>query len=297
MAITPLPNPNLTGTNPAIPTPAPVASPYAPPAVGNNQLNFGSALGQEVLGGPAKQQSYTNATTTKTPYAPTVGPINQYVAGTQALYGGGAPQISAPEQAGYSALNAATGTGAPATTALNTAAGEAGNIAGGSLLNINSNPYLASIMKTTGSQALQAVNSTFGGAERTGGGLNDYYGAKGMTDAENALGLNAYNTNVGATTTAIGETPNLVAGSLAGPAAQIAAGTAQTLRPYELNQNYGNILAQIAALGGTTNSQQSTETTGLAQTGGILGSILSGALTPQSGGTGVGSITPSILAG
>ena len=288
-AAAPTATPATPYPNPYGVTPAPNApNPYAPTTPQNNQLNFGSELSQEVLGGPAKQQTYTNATTTKAPYAPVIGPLNQYIAGTQALYSGGAPQISPAEQAGYTALNAAAGPSAPAQTGLTTAAGENANIAGGSLLNIDSNPYLRSVMKTTGSDALQAVNSTFGQAGRTGSGLNQWDAAQGVARAENELGYNTYGTNIGATMNAINQAPNLVTGSLTTPEALISAGTAETMRPYMLNQAYGGILAQLAQLGGTTNTTQQTESTGLAQTGGILGNILNSLANMGGNAAGMG---------
>lgn len=272
MAITNIGANPVATPNPSAPT-AVAASPYSNPTVAPNMLGIGNALGQQVFGGPSQSRSYTNQTTNRTPYSPVVGPINQYVAGTQQLYGGGAPQVSAPEQAGYNLLTSAEG--GPAATALNTAAGTVGNIAGGSLMNIESNPYLASIMKTTGSQALQDVNSTFGGAGRTGSGLNQWDAAQGVATAENQLGASEYNTNVGATLSAAGQTPGLVSGSTVLPEEQIAAGTAQTMRPFQLNQTYGNILAQIAQLGGSTSTQQQSEATGLQANPGILGNTVS----------------------
>lgn len=290
MAITPIPNPSAPATanpvygaspNPNLTTP----SPYSTPATGNIMLGTGNALQQELLGGPAQFRSNVNTTSTKTPYAPVVGPLNSYITGTEALYGGGAPQISPAEQAGYNALTAA-GAG-PSAGYLNTAAGSGANIAGGSLMNINSNPYLQQIIGETGSQALQDVNKTFGGAGRTGSGLNEWFGAQGAAQAENQLLSNEYNTNVGATINAITGAPSNVNASMLYPEAQIAAGTEQTLRPFQLNQNLGGILAQLAQLGGTTNTQQQTQETALQQTGGILGQIMQGLATTGMSSAGI----------
>lgn len=256
------PNPSLTTPNP-----------YAPPGTApNNMFGAGNNLAQEIVGGPAKSNAYSNTTTTKAPYAPLIGPINQYLTGTEQLYGGGAPQISPAEQAGYTALGgAATG---PQANYGATAANSGASIAGGSLLDINSNPYLQSIIGETGSQALQDVNKTFGGAGRTGSGLNEWYGGQGVAQAENTLLSNEYGTNVGATMNAIQAAPQSVTSSLAIPEALISAGTAQSMRPYELNQNLGGILTQLAGLGGTTNTQMQSEATAMAQSGGILGQIM-----------------------
>lgn len=291
MTITTIPsmtNPNpapVPGTNTpvfgaGVPANLTAANPYASPTPTSNMFGAGNNVTQMLFGGPAQSRSYSTSTTTKAPYGPTIGPINSYLAGTEQLYGGGAPQISPAEQQGYTALTAA-GAG-PSAGYLTSAANQGSNFAGGSLMNIESNPYLQQILGETGSQAMQDVNKTFGGAGRTGSGLNEWYGAQGATLGMGQLLNQDYTANLAGTINAITGAPSNVNASLLYPEAQISAGTGETLRPYMLNQNLGGILTQIAQLGGQTNTTQQTQASAMAQNGGVLGAILSSALSPNN---------------
>lgn len=233
-------------------------------------MSIFDTLGNFFLGGPATSNTTgtLNSTTTKTPYGPTVGPLNDYLASTQALYGGGAPQISPYEQSGYNAL-ASTAASSPDLSA---ASAENQKTISGAYLTPETNPYLADIAKQVSGTTMANINSTFGGQGRTGSGLNAYEAGKGVSDSLTGLYGNEYNQERGLQQQAVSQAPTLDASRYLGPASLINAGQAISARPYDINAQYGGILGNIAQLGGTqnTNATQTSNTTSRAQSNGYF---------------------------
>lgn len=221
-----------------------------------------------IFGGPKKRATTKETGTTDVdPYSPTIPYINDYLKNTAALYGGGTPQISPYEQKGYDALSSVAGS-SPATDAAIKANAKT---LGGSYLTASSNPYIADIAKRMAGLAGAGVASEFEGAGRTGSGLAGYYAGKGMADAAGDVFYKNYSDERDRMLTAAGEAAQLEGSRYLGPQALISAGQNISARPYDINAQYGNILAQIAQLGqqGTTTGKR----TDIGYTGGLVGKI------------------------
>jgi len=228
-----------------------------------------SSIGKALFGGKKKKGQVTLVQDTDVdPYAPTIPYLNDYLAQTKALYGGGAPQISDMEQRGLDMLESTVNAGA---TAVNPAIVENNKTLSGAYLNPETNPYLRGIAERIAGIAGSNVNATFGGRGRSGGGLAGYYAGKGIADATGDLYGQAYEAERGRMGQAVGLAPQLEAGRYLGPQALISAGQNVSARPYDINQQYGGILAQIGSLGrqGTNNSTE----TQYKQSSGLIGKI------------------------
>lgn len=222
-----------------------------------------------LFGGKKKTTSSTaSGTTDVDPYAPTIPYLNDYLAQTSALYGGGAPMFSALEQQGYDALQSTATAGTPG---LDAAITENNRTLGGEYLDVANNPYLRAIADRMGGQAMAGANATFGGRGRTGGGLHQQSLTRGIADANAGVYAPAYEAERGRMSSAVGMAPSLEAGRYLGPQALISAGQNISARPFDINSQYGGILAQIAGLGqqGTTTG----ETQNYKQSSGLIGKI------------------------
>jgi hypothetical protein len=223
-----------------------------------------------IFGGKKKQSKTTQkGTSAYQPYQPTIPYINDYLTQTKALYNGGAPQISPYEQAGYDKLKGIVDGGA---TALNPAIAANNDTLSGKYLDPSTNPYIADIAKRSAGMAGAQALSSFAGAGRTGSGLGGYYAGKGAADASNDIFYQNYGDERGRMQSAVGMAPALEAGRYLGPQAEISAGQNISSRPYDINQQYGGILAKIGQLG--QQGQTTGTATGYGYSPGLLGSIL-----------------------
>lgn len=221
-----------------------------------------------IFGGPKKRGTVDEKGTTDIdPYTPTIPYINDYLTNTSALYGGGAPQISPYEQAGYDQLKGVA-TSSPATDA---AIGANNKTLSGAYLDPKSNPYILDITKRAAGDAGAVASATFAGAGRTGSGLGGYYAGKGAADAANDIFYQNYGDERNRMLTAAGQAPQLEASRYLAPQALISAGQNISARPYDINAQYGNILSQIAGLGQQGATTGKTTSTGY--TGGLVGKI------------------------
>lgn len=228
---------------------------------------FGS-IGRALFGGKKKTTSAkTSGTTDFDPYAPTIPYLNSYLSNTANLYGGGAPMFSPMEQSGYDALRTTATT--PGT--VDPAVAENNLTLSGHYLTPDTNPYLADIATRVGGLAGAQANQTFGSSGRTGGGLHSLYFGQGVGDAIANLYGNAYESERGRMQGAVGVAPSLEAARYLAPQSLISAGQNISGRPFELNQQYGTILSQIAGLGqqgATTGTTQNYK-----QSSGLIGKI------------------------
>lgn len=218
-------------------------------------------IGHALFGGKANSQT----TATTNPYAPVIPAVNDYVGSTQALFNGGAPQISPLEQKGYDALGGMNQSGS-----MDAALSENQKTASGQYLTPETNPYLADIAKRVGGGAMQAINSTFGGGGRTGSGLHAMYAGEGVGNALTDLYGQEYDRERGLQQAAVAGAPSLEQGRYLLPQAQISAGQNVSARPYDIATQYGGILGNIAKLGGTSTGS----TTGQAESRGIVGNAI-----------------------
>jgi hypothetical protein len=222
-----------------------------------------------IFGGPKKRKTVDEKGTADVdPYAPTIPYLNDYLANTAALYGGGAPQISPYEQQGYDLLKSTVDAGSPAIDA---AIAANNKTLSGAYLDPKSNPYIADIAKRAAGDAGAISNSSFSGAGRTGSGLAGYYAGKGAADASGNIFYENYGDERNRMLEASGQAPSLEAGRYLGPQALISAGQNISSRPYDINSQYGNILSQIAGLGQQSTTTGKQTTTGY--TGGLIGKI------------------------
>lgn len=198
-----------------------------------------------------------NQSTESNPWSGVMPQLQQYLQGLGGVMTG-TPQISNYEQSGYDALQGAAG---QSGSNLNPAISANNDTISGKYLTPDSNPYLKAMGDQVAGQAAQTVNGTFGGAGRTGSGLNQYYAGKGAADALTNLYGNEYNQERGLQQQAIGQAPGLNAATLQSPEALISAGTSISSRPYDIQGQLGGILSQIAGLGGTSNTSGTSGTT------------------------------------
>lgn len=229
---------------------------------------FGS-IKTAIFGGKKKKNKSTSKGTSDfDPWAPVIPSLQNYIGATDALYNGGAPQFSPEEMQGYDMLKATVGAG---NTALDPAIAENNRTLSGEYLDPDSNPYLKEIANRMGGQALAGANASFSGSGRTGSGLAGYYAGKGQAEAVGDVYNDNYQAERGRMSGAVGMAPGLEQGRYLGPQAMISAGQNITARPFDLNQQYGGILSQIATLGqqGKTTGEQ----TNYRYTGGLVGKI------------------------
>jgi hypothetical protein len=79
--------------------------------------------------------------------------------------------------------------------------------------------------------------------------LAGYYSGKGAADATGEVYYKNYGDERGRMSGAVGMAPGLEAARYLGPQAMISAGQNISARPFDINQMYGNILAQIGGMG------------------------------------------------
>jgi hypothetical protein len=229
---------------------------------------FGS-IGKFLTGGKKKSsKSVSSGTSDYDPYEPVIPYINDYLGQTAGLYGDPTKMFSADETAGYGLLRDTVGKGA---TAVDPAIAANNKTLSGYYLDPSTNPYIADIANRMGGLAASTSASQFGGAGRTGSGLAGYYSGKGAADAAGEVYYGNYSDERDRMLQAAGMAPQLEAGRYLGPQALISAGQSQSARPYDLNAQYGNILATMGSLGqqGKTTGEQ----TNYGYQQGLLGKI------------------------
>lgn len=227
-----------------------------------------SSIGKALFGGKKKTTSSKQSGTTDfDPWSPAIPHLTSYLGSTANLYGGGAPAISPFEQEGYDLLK--TTVGGP--NAIDPAVAENTKTLSGAYLTPETNPYLADIATRMAGMAGVQANTTFAGRGRTGSGLHQRSFGEGVGAAVGDVFGRNYEAERGRMTSAAGMAPSLEAARYLGPQAMISAGQNISARPFDLNQQYGGILSQIAGLG------QQGVTTGESQnykrSSGLLGKI------------------------
>lgn len=229
-----------------------------------------SSIGSFLFGGSKKKsESKATGTTDIDPYAPVIPYINQYIADTDSLYRT-SPMFSSMEQQGYDLLGKVAGEGP--SNYFNTAEKELTKTAQGDYLTPDTNPYLADIAKRISGIAGSNVNATFGGRGRSSGGLAGTYAGKAVGDSLTDMYGSVYESERGRQQAAAGMAPQFERARYDAPQALISAGQNITARPFDLNQQYGGILANIGRLGqqGTTTGTQ----TNYQQSPGLFGTIV-----------------------
>lgn len=230
-----------------------------------------SSIGKFLFGGSKKTSEQTSSgTQTRTPYAPVVPYLNDYLSRTSSLYNGGAPLFSDMEKQGYQMLGDIAGQGP--SDYFNASENTLGQTAEGQYLTPDTNPYLSDIAKRISGIAGANTNSTFGGRGRSGGGLAGYYAGKAVGDSLTDMYGSVYENERNRQQSAAMAAPTFEKARYDAPQALISAGQNISARPYDVNQQYGGILSQIANLGGTT-TQQGT-VTNYQQSPGLFGQIV-----------------------
>lgn len=205
------------------------------------------SIGKAFVGGKHKSsKSKSKGTSDYDPYEPTIPYLNDYLAATKGLYGGGAPLFSPEELAGYQKLKDTVAAG---DLALNPAIAENNKTLSGYYLNPETNPYIADIAHRMAGEAGAVSNASFGGAGRTGSGLAGYYAGKGSAAAAGDVFNQNYQAERGRMGSAVGMAPTLEQARYLGPQALISAGQNISSRPFDANERYGGILSSIAQLG------------------------------------------------
>jgi hypothetical protein len=229
---------------------------------------FGS-IGKFLFGGKKKSSKVTQSGTTDyDPWDVAIPYIQDYLGDTQHLYDT-TPMFSPLEMQGYDALKATAGAGA---TAIDPAIAENNKTLSGAYLSPDTNPYLKDIATRISGIAGSNINSSFGGAGRTGSGLGGYYAGKAVGDSLTDLYGSNYAAERGRMSSAVGMAPSLEAGRYLGPQALISAGQNMSARPFDLNQQRGGILSQIASLGQQGKTQGTSTTYGYSP--GLVGQIV-----------------------
>lgn len=231
-----------------------------------------SSIGKFLFGGSKKtseQKATSTGTTDVDPYAPVIPFINQYITDTDALYRT-QPMFSDMETAGYGALTDTVNAPSPVTAAVN----YNNDVLGGKYLDVANNPYLKDIATRVSGIAGANQNATFGGRGRSSGGLAAYYGGKAVADSANELYGSQYEAERGRMTTAASLAPTLDSARYLGPQALISAGQNISARPYDINQQYGGILANIGRLGQQGTTTGSSTQTNYQQNPGLIGGIV-----------------------
>jgi hypothetical protein len=221
-----------------------------------------------LLGGTKTSKGSTSTTTTSDPYAPVVPYLTSYLDKVNGIYDN-TPQFSALEQQGYNTLNGV----ASDQSSLNGAIAANDATVSGQYLTPDTNPYLADIARRVSGIAGANVNATFGGKGRSSGGLAGYYAGKGVTDSLTDLYGQQYDNERARQQQAIAQSVGLDQQRYAAPQALISAGQNISARPFDIAQQQGGILAQIARLGGTTTSNGTTSGSATSPQDGIIGKI------------------------
>lgn len=235
-------------------------------------MSIFSTIGRVLFGGKKKTTSSTatmSGTQNVQPYAPAIPFLNDYLNNTANIYAN-TPQISDLEQSGYDYLENMVNSGQGNVDA---AIAENNKTLGGEYLDVANNPYLQAIASRMGGEAGAGANMTFGGRGRTGSGLHQQSFGRGVGEAVANVFAPAYESERGRMSSAVGMAPSLEAGRYLGPQALISAGQNVSARPFDVNQQYGGILSQIAGLGhqGQTTGQQQQQN--YKNTGGIISTI------------------------
>lgn len=221
-----------------------------------------------LFGGNKKtSKSKSKGTSNYDPWEVATPYLTDYLNQTKNLYAN-TPQFSPDELAGYQLLRDTVNGGTPAIDA---AVAENNKTLSGAYLSPDTNPYLKEIATRMAGEAGAVSNSSFSGSGRTGSGLAGYYSGQGAAAAAGDVYNTNYQQERGRMSNAVGYAPTLEAGRYLGPQALISAGQNQSARPYDLNEQLGNIYATYGGLG------QQGVTTGVQQdykhTGGLLGKI------------------------
>ncbi len=227
---------------------------------------FGS-IGKFLFGGKKKSSKTTSSGTTDVdPWDVAIPSLRGYINDTDNLYRN-TPLFSPLEMEGYNMLE-----GVAEHPSLGPALAENEKTLRGDYLSPDTNPYLKDIATRVAGIAGSNVNASFGGSGRTGSGLAGRYAGEGVGNAITDLYGRSYENERGRMSSAVGMAPGLESARFLGPQAVISAGQNVSARPFDVNQQRGGILAQIASLG------QQGKTTGTAtQYGyspGLLGNIV-----------------------
>lgn len=229
---------------------------------------FGS-IAKFLVGGSKKSgKQTTSSTTTTDPYAPVIPYIKDYLTQTNELYDK-TPMFSDMEQRGYNMLGDVAGSGP--SDYFRTSENTLGQTAEGQYLSPDTNPYLADIAKRISGIAGANTAASFGGRGRSTGGLAGYYMGKAVGDSLTDMYGSVYENERNRQQQAAGLAPTFERERYTAPQALISAGQNISARPYDINQQKGGIIANIAKLGGTTNANGTA--TNYTQSPGLLGSI------------------------
>jgi hypothetical protein len=213
------------------------------------------SVGKFFTGGKKKSsKSKSEGTSDYDPWAPTIPYLENYLKDTDAMYAN-TPQFSEMELAGYDALRDTVGRGGEA---IDPAIAENNKTLSGYYLNPDTNPYIKDIASRMAGEAATQSNASFAGSGRTGSGLAGRYAGLGAAQAAGDLYYQNYGDERGRMGSAVGMAPTLEQGRYLGPQALISAGQNISARPYDINQQRGNILGSIAGLGqqGKTTGEQ-----------------------------------------
>lgn len=226
------------------------------------------SIGSFLFGGSKKTgEQSSSSTQTRTPYAPVIPYLDSYLGNTNNIYNN-TPMFSDLEKAGYEVLNDISSN----AEANNPAIDYNNRVLSGQYLTPDTNPYLADIAKRISGIAGSNSNSTFGGRGRTSGGLSAYYNGKAVGDSLTDMYGSVYESERGRQTSAANLAPQLEQARYLAPQSRISAGQNISARPFDLNQQRGGILSQIAGLGGTTTTQGTA--TQSSQSPGLFGQIV-----------------------
>lgn len=176
------------------------------------------------------------------------------------------------------------------------AVGQIGDTLGGQYLG-GSNPYLQDLVARSSRNAMSGINSTFGGAGRTGGGLHQQALATGLGDTAASIYAPAYESERNRQLGAV----NQVGGAMQGFGSQIQAGgmmenkdmqqqlaqMATQNQPYSNVGQYAGLINQIGGGAGMTASSPQEGRGMLA--GGLGGALSGGAIGTAFGGPGIGT--------
>lgn len=234
-------------------------------------MGFFSAIGDFFTGKKARSESETqgSSTTVANPWAPAIPYLTDYLGQVNDTFAN-TPQISPFEQQGFDMLKATAESGGvqPAIDAnARTMAGD--------YLTPDTNPYLADIASRVAGTTMANINSTFGGSGRTGSGLHAIYAGQGVGNALTDLYGENFARERGYQEQAISRAPMLDAARYLPAEAMISAGESISARPFDLLAAQGGILANIAGLGGTTQTDafEKSRSKGNAEKAGAFGTF------------------------
>lgn len=229
------------------------------------------SIGSFLFGGSKKTNEQTSSgTQTRSPYAPTIPYINDFLNDATVMYNGGSPYFSQTEGTGYGLLDkmVADGPSAQYKAADKTLT----DTASGQYLTPDTNPYLADIAKRVSGIAGATTNATFGGRGRANSGLAGYYAGKAVGDSLTDMYGSVYENERGRQQTASMDAPDFEKSRYDAPQALISAGQNISSRPFDITDRYGSLLTNIAQLGGTT--EQTGKVTNYQKSPGLFGNIV-----------------------